>query len=140
MTTDATHPQVSPDAAQKPAASEKASPGAAKLHVSITPKAVEMAKQKLAKRGTPDAALRIGIRGGGCSGYSYVLEFSDEPPRERDRVFEFDGLRVFVDPKSLLYLSGTVVDWEQTLMYQGFKFKNPHEVSSCGCGQSFSVG
>jgi iron-sulfur cluster assembly protein len=105
----------------------------------MSPKAVEMAKQKLAKRGTPDAALRIGIRGGGCSGYSYVLEFADGAPRERDRVFTFDGLRVFVDPKSFVYLAGTTLDWEQTLMFQGFKFRNPNEVSSCGCGQSFTV-
>ena len=108
--------------------------------IRLTPKAIEATKAKLAKRGTPDAALRLGLRGGGCSGFSYVLEFSDDPPRERDRVFVFDGLRVYVDPKSFVYLSGTVLDWEQTLMYQGFKFKNPHEASSCGCGQSFSVG
>jgi iron-sulfur cluster assembly protein len=107
--------------------------------ISLTPKAVEMAKKQLAKRGTPDAAVRLGLKGGGCSGFSYVLEWSDDPPRERDRVFEFDGVKVFVDPKSLIYLAGTVLDWEQTLMYQGFKFKNPNEAQSCGCGHSFSV-
>ncbi|MET0592203.1 MAG: iron-sulfur cluster assembly accessory protein, partial [Polyangiaceae bacterium] len=68
-----------------------------------------------------------------------VIEFSDDPPRERDRVFEFDGIKVFVDPKSLIYLAGTVLDWEQTLMYQGFKFRNPNEKQGCGCGHSFSV-
>jgi iron-sulfur cluster assembly protein len=107
--------------------------------IGMTPKAVEMAKTKRDKRTTPGGALRVGLRGGGCSGFTYVLEFSDDPPRERDRVFEFDGLRVYVDPKSLVYLAGTVLDWEQTLMYQGFKFRNPHQASSCGCGQSFSV-
>jgi iron-sulfur cluster assembly protein len=107
--------------------------------IGMTPKAVEMAKMKRDKRAPPGAALRLGLRGGGCSGFTYVLEFSDDPPRERDRVLDFDGLKVFVDPKSLVYLSGTVLDWEQTLMYQGFKFKNPHQASSCGCGQSFSV-
>ena len=79
------------------------------------------------------------MRGGGCSGFSYAIEFSDEPPRERDRVFDFDGLRVVVDPKSLFYLRGSVLDWEQTLMHHGFKFQNPNEKSSCGCGESFTV-
>ena len=116
---------------------EKGAPATAS--VSLTPKAVEMAKKQLAKRGTPDAAIRLGLKGGGCSGFSYVIEFSDDPPRERDRVFEFDGIKVFVDPKSLIYLAGTVLDWEQTLMYQGFKFVNPNESTKCGCGHSFSV-
>ena len=111
----------------------------AKAAITLSPKAVEMAKKQLAKRGTPNAAIRLGLRGGGCSGFSYVIEFTDDPPRERDRVFEFDGVRVFVDPKSLIYLAGTVLDWEQTLMYQGFKFRNPQEKQSCGCGHSFAV-
>ncbi len=115
----------------------KAAP--AKASISLTPKAVEMAKKQLVKRGTPEAAVRLGLKGGGCSGFSYVIEFSDDPPRERDRVFDFDGVRVYVDPKSLIYLAGTVLDWEQTLMYQGFKFKNPQEATNCGCGHSFSV-
>src|SRR4029450_14699 len=93
--------------------------------ITLTPRAVEMAKKQLAKRGTPDAAIRLGLKGGGCSGFSYVIELADDPPRERDRTFEFDGIRVYVDPKSLIYLAGTVLDWEQTLMYEGFMFKNP---------------
>jgi iron-sulfur cluster assembly protein len=88
--------------------------------------------------------LRLGIRGGGCSGFSYVIEYHDGSPHVRDRVFEFtasDGsrVRVLVDPKSLLYLNGAVLDWEQTLMRQGFKFVNPNEKGGCGCGTSFSV-
>jgi iron-sulfur cluster assembly protein len=114
-------------------------PTSAKATVSLSPKAIEAAKKQLAKRGTPDAAIRLGLKGGGCSGFSYVIEFSDDPPRERDRVFDFDGVKVFVDPKSLIYLAGTVLDWEQTLMYQGFKFRNPNEATNCGCGHSFSV-
>jgi iron-sulfur cluster assembly protein len=114
-------------------------PAARKLAITVTPKAAEMAKKQLAKRGTPDAAIRLGLRGGGCSGFSYVIEFADGPPRERDRVFEQDGARFFVDPKSLVYLAGTVLDWEQTLMRQGFKFVNPNEKTGCGCGHSFSV-
>ena len=115
------------------------SKASAKATVSLSPKAIEAAKKQLAKRGTPDAAIRLGLKGGGCSGFSYVIEFSDDPPRERDRVFDFDGVKVFVDPKSLIYLAGTVLDWEQTLMYQGFKFRNPNEATNCGCGHSFSV-
>lgn len=114
-------------------------PHPASAGIALTPKALEMAKSKLAKRGTPEAAIRLGLRGGGCSGFTYVLEFSDDPPRARDRVFEFDGLRIYVDPKSFVYLAGTVLDWEQKLMQQGFKFRNPHEVSGCTCGHSFSV-
>ena len=129
--------ETAPNPEKAPAASEKSPP--AKATVSVTPKAIEAAKRQLAKRGTPDAAIRLGLKGGGCSGFSYVIEFSDDPPRARDRVFEFDGIKVFVDPKSLIYLAGTVLDWEQTLMYQGFKFRNPNEKQSCGCGHSFSV-
>jgi iron-sulfur cluster assembly protein len=125
------------EASDKGATSEKAVP--AKATVSLSPKAIDAAKKQLAKRGTPDAAIRLGLKGGGCSGFSYVIEFSDDPPRARDRVFDFDGVKVFVDPKSLIYLAGTVLDWEQTLMYQGFKFRNPNEATNCGCGHSFSV-
>jgi iron-sulfur cluster assembly protein len=107
--------------------------------ISVTPKAVEMARKQLAKRGTPGSAIRVGLRGGGCSGFTYVIEYADDAPRERDRVFEYDGVRFFVDPKSLIYLAGTVLDWESTLMRQGFKFKNPQEAAGCGCGHSFSV-
>ncbi len=109
------------------------------LTIDLTPKAVEKAKARLAKRGTPDAAIRLGVKGGGCSGFGYVIEFSDDPPRDKDRVFDFDGVRIYIDKKSLVYLSGTVLDWEETVMQQGFKFRNPQEASSCGCGHSFQV-
>jgi iron-sulfur cluster assembly protein len=110
----------------------------------VSAEAVEAVARQMKKRGTPEASLRVGIRGGGCSGFSYVIEFHDGPPHARDRVFDFvtrDGtpVRVVVDPKSLLYLNGTVLEWEQTLMRQGFKFANPNEKSGCGCGSSFSV-
>ncbi|HEY4011841.1 MAG TPA: iron-sulfur cluster assembly accessory protein [Polyangiaceae bacterium] len=112
--------------------------------VSVSPRAVDAIARQLKKRGTPEASLRLGLRGGGCSGFSYVIEFHDGPPRARDHAFDYvasDGaaVRVVVDPKSLLYLNGTVLEWEQTLMHQGFKFANPNEKSSCGCGTSFSV-
>jgi len=112
--------------------------------ISVTPKAVEMIKKQIDKRGVPNTALRLGIRGGGCSGFSYVIEFHDGEPRGKDYVFDFaasDGtpVRVVVDKKSLVFLAGTELDWEQTLMQQGFKFRNPNEKTSCGCGHSFTV-
>jgi iron-sulfur cluster assembly protein len=134
--------EVSPQAAASP---QEASPAPAKrLAIEVSPKAVEAISRQLKKRGTPEASLRVGLRGGGCSGFTYVIEFHDGPPRPKDHVFDHkseDGLpvRVVVDPKSLLYLSGSLLDWEQTLLKQGFKFVNPHEKSGCGCGHSFSV-
>lgn len=112
--------------------------------ISISASAVDAIARQMRKRGTPDASLRLGIRGGGCSGFSYAIEFYDGPPRARDRVFDHvasDGtkVRVLVDPKSLVYLDGARLEWEQTLMQQGFKFVNPNEKSGCGCGSSFSV-
>jgi iron-sulfur cluster assembly protein len=106
--------------------------------VRLTPKAIEMAKNALVKRGTPTASLRLGVRGGGCSGVSYAIEFSDKV-RDRDNVYDFNGLRVIVDPKSLVYLRGAVLDYEVKLLQHGFKFVNPNEKSSCGCGESFSI-
>lgn len=108
------------------------------LSVEVTPKAVLKAKEALAKRGTPEAMLRLGVRGGGCSGFSYVIEFADQASA-RDRVFEFDGLKVVVDPKSLVFLNGSTLDYETKLMGHGFKFVNPNEKTSCGCGESFTV-
>ena len=114
------------------------------MGLSVTQKAVDAIARQVKKRGTPEAALRVGIRGGGCSGFSYVIEFHDGAPHARDRVLELaasDGtaVRVVVDPKSLIYLNGSTLEWEQTLMRQGFKFVNPNEKTSCGCGHSFTV-
>jgi len=125
-------------------APETKAPESKATAITVSPKAVEAILRQLKKRGTLDAALRVGIRGGGCSGFSYVIEFHDGPPRAKDRVFDYvaaDGtaVRVVADPKSLIYLAGSELDWEQTLMYQGFKFRNPQEKTSCGCGHSFTV-
>jgi iron-sulfur cluster assembly protein len=111
--------------------------------IDLTPKAVEMAKKALERRGTPSAGLRLGVRGGGCSGASYVIEFADKI-RDRDRVFEFGGesgepLKIVIDPKSLVYLRGSVLDYEVKLMSHGFKFRNPNEKKGCGCGESFAI-
>jgi iron-sulfur cluster assembly protein len=115
------------------------SPEASKRTVIITDGAAAYAREKLAQRGTPNAAVRLGIKGGGCSGFSYVIQFDDDPPRERDSVFENQGIRFYVDKKSLVYLAGSALDYEKTVMFQGFKFRNPNEASSCGCGHSFTV-
>lgn len=116
-----------------------ASVAAAGKGLAISEGAAKYARQKLTARGTPDAAVRLGIKGGGCSGFSYVIEFSDDPPKERDTVYEVDGVKFYVDKKSLVYLAGSMLDYEKTLMFQGFKFKNPQEASRCGCGHSFTV-
>jgi len=106
--------------------------------IRLTKKAIEMAKKSIERRGQATEGLRLGVRGGGCSGVSYAIEFADKI-RGRDHVFEFDGLKIVVDPKSLIYLRGSVLDYEVKLMQHGFKFRNPNEKSGCGCGESFTV-
>ena len=104
----------------------------------LTAKAVEMAKKAIARRTQVTEGLRLGVRGGGCSGVSYAIEFADKI-RARDHVYDFDGLKIVVDPKSLIYLRGSILDYEVKLMQHGFKFRNPNEKSGCGCGESFTV-
>jgi len=106
----------------------------------VTEKAIKRIRAVLDKEGISplEGGLRLGVIGGGCSGLSYSIKF-DTQPRERDRIFTFDGVRVFVDPKSFIYLHGMTVDYEETLMRQGFTFTNPNSTRSCGCGSSFSV-
>ena len=121
--------------------SEKPQNEAAKQKgIEVTDRALTRIRVAMAKEGiSPDAGgLRLGIQGGGCSGLSYNIRF-DTQPRERDRVFQFSDVRVFVDPKSFLYLHGMILDYEETLMRQGFNFINPHSTKSCGCGSSFSA-
>jgi iron-sulfur cluster assembly protein len=105
----------------------------------VTERAVKRIRAAMAKEGVSpeEGGLRVGVMGGGCSGLSYSIKF-DTRPRERDRIYEFDGVRVFVDPKSFLYLHGMTLDYEETLMRQGFNFINPNSKRSCGCGSSFS--
>ncbi|MFY0579046.1 HesB/IscA family protein [Cystobacter fuscus] len=106
--------------------------------ITLHDSAVEQLRKLLAERQTPEAGLRIAVRGGGCSGLAYVMEWS-EKPREKDKIFEREGVRVFVDPKSYLYLIGTEIVYESTLMASGFKLNNPNVKGACGCGESFSV-
>jgi iron-sulfur cluster assembly protein len=106
--------------------------------LTVTRAAAEVMREQLGKRGTPDAAIRFGIRGGGCTGYTYVFEFSDKPPRKNDHVIEAEGVRVYVDPKSMLYLEGTTIHFEKGIRGHGFQFDNPNVKSDCGCGESIS--
>ena len=109
--------------------------------VELTPRAIARVRSAMAKEGISpsEGGLRLGILGGGCSGLSYSIRF-DTQPRERDRVFTYEGdVRVFIDPKSFIYLNGMVLDYEETLMRQGFNFINPNSKKSCGCGSSFTA-
>lgn len=82
--------------------------------------------------------LRVGVKGGGCSGFSYVLDLT-ETQKDTDELFEQHGVKIICDPKSLLYLNGTIVDFKDEVMGRGFVFKNPNATSTCGCGSSFSA-
>jgi len=107
--------------------------------ITLTPRAIKELQRIVNDQSLPaDTVLRVGVKGGGCSGFSYSLGF-DDTVHEDDQVTEVDGFRVVCDPKSFLYLSGTQVDFEESLMGRGFKFGNPNASKTCGCGESFSV-
>ncbi|HEY0880716.1 MAG TPA: iron-sulfur cluster assembly accessory protein [Archangium sp.] len=106
--------------------------------IALTDGAVVRLKRLLEERQTPEAGLRIAVKGGGCSGLAYHMEWA-EKAKERDKTFERDGVRVFIDPKSYLYLMGTELVFEETLLASGFKLQNPNVKGSCGCGDSFTV-
>jgi iron-sulfur cluster assembly protein len=107
--------------------------------IQVTASALKRIRVAMAKEGISPAegGLRLGVQGGGCSGLSYNIRF-DTQPRERDRIYQFEDVRVFVDPKSFIYLHGMILDYEETLLRQGFNFVNPNSTKSCGCGSSFS--
>jgi iron-sulfur cluster assembly protein len=108
--------------------------------IHLTQKAAEKIRELLGKEGVPveSGGLRVGVQGGGCSGLSYNIRF-DTQPRERDRIFQFGDVRVFVDPKSCIYFHGMILDYQETLLQQGFVFVNPNSTKSCGCGSSFTA-
>ena len=111
----------------------------AERDIVVTDKALARIRVVMAKENISPAAggLRLGVQGGGCSGLTYNVRF-DSKARARDRVYGYDGVHVFVDPKSYIYLKGMVLDWEETLLQRQFVFKNPNASKSCGCGPSFS--
>ncbi len=103
--------------------------------ITLTPAAVAKIKELLPENA---AAIRLGVQGGGCSGFSYAMQWENEK-QPMDKEYEFDGLRVLVDGVSAMYLDGVTVDYLETLEASGFKFDNPNVKSTCGCGSSFSV-
>jgi len=112
-----------------------------KSQIAVTEKAIRKIRQAFEKQGV-DGVLRLGVLGGGCSGLSYQFKF-DTKTRPTDHVFQFgeDGglVRIAVDPKSMLYLHGMTLDYQETLMQSGFLFHNPNAKKSCGCGTSFTA-
>jgi iron-sulfur cluster assembly protein len=105
--------------------------------ITLTPTATAKVREIMTKEGREDLKLRMGVRGGGCSGLKYVLGF-DSQSHEEDQFFEQDGIQIVCDTRSYLYLNGTQIDFEDGLNGTGFVFHNPNAVKSCGCGQSFA--
>src|SRR5437660_11706983 len=124
-TTPVTNPTNAP-------ATRKAQP------LSLTPTAPIKVREIMAQQNPVPAGLRIGVVGGGCSGFSYSMSFENNAGM-MDKTFNFEGLKVYVDATSLTYLTGCTVDYLETLEGAGFKFENPQVKSTCGCGSSFSV-
>ncbi len=107
------------------------------MSISLTEAAAEHIRKSLAKRGKGEG-LRLGVRNSGCSGKAYVLEFADTINPD-EAVFESHGVKLAVDPKSLIFLDGTVLDYTREGLNEGFKFENPNVKGECGCGESFTV-
>ena len=106
--------------------------------LSISEKAATKVKQMAVRQGKPEPSIRLTVVGGGCSGLSYQFGFLDSVG-PKDKVFEEHGVKVVVDPKALLYIAGSQLDYEETIMKSGFKVKNPNATVSCSCGESFGV-
>ncbi|AFN75595.1 iron-sulfur cluster assembly accessory protein [Melioribacter roseus P3M-2] len=110
-----------------------------KSEIDITEKAINEVNRLKKENNIPDThGLRVGVKGGGCSGLTYQLGF-DAEPKEGDAVIEKGGLKLYIDGKSLFYLSGTVLDFSDGLNGRGFVFNNPNAKKTCGCGESFGV-
>ena len=115
-----------------------APPTAPTQPLNLTPAAIAKVKEIMAQQNPVPAGLRVGVVGGGCSGFSYSMSFENGAGM-MDKTFDFDGLKVYVDATSLMYLKGVNVDYIETIEGAGFKFDNPNVKSTCGCGSSFSV-
>jgi iron-sulfur cluster assembly protein len=109
--------------------------GPSKREIEITQAAAEEIAKQRAKRDNPESMIRIGVRGGGCTGFTYVFEWTEQT-RPTDKVFSAHGVSIVVDPKSLVYLGGMQLDFVRGMMGHGFKFNNPNAKGSCGCGES----
>ena len=110
------------------------------MSVKITESAAREFKKVIVEQQMPDTiALRVGVKGGGCSGFEYQLDFDNKVSEDADLLVEMHGVRVAVDKKSALYLDGTEIDFHESLDKRGFVFNNPNATKSCGCGSSFSA-
>ena len=107
--------------------------------ITLTSAAAQEAKRLIQQEQKPNVGLRIGVKGGGCSGFSYVLGLEEAVPKQYDQLFEQEGVKVLIDAKSHLYLDGMTIDFKNSLMGGGFEFQNPNAKKSCGCGTSFGV-
>ena len=107
--------------------------------ITLTLAATQEVKRLISQEQKPNVGLRLGVKGGGCSGFSYVLALDEATPKQYDTVFEQDGVKVLVDAKSHLYLDGTTIDFKSGMVGGGFEFQNPMAKKSCGCGTSFST-
>jgi len=116
----------------KPQETKKTAP------ITLTASAIAKVKEIMAQQNPVPAGLRVGVVGGGCSGFSYSMQFENSSGL-MDKVFDMEGLKVYVDATSVMYLNGCIVDYVETLEGAGFKFENPNVKSTCGCGSSFSV-
>lgn len=133
---ESTAPSATPAAPSATSAAAPAIAVPASPTILVSESAAREIDRQRNKRGTPTAAIRVGIRGGGCTGFSYLFEWEDGAPRPTDHVIDAHGVRVLTDPKSLVYLAGTELDFVTGMMGHGFKFNNPNVKGSCGCGES----
>ena len=108
--------------------------------INLSETAANEIKKIIKGQGLPESTrLRVGVKGGGCSGFSYLLDLTEDAPTESDEQLESNGVQMLIDQKSLLYLSGVEIDFKDEVMGRGFVFKNPNATSTCGCGSSFSA-
>jgi iron-sulfur cluster assembly protein len=108
------------------------------MAINLSPTASKELARIMKHEGKAGWGLRMGVKGGGCSGLTYIMQF-EEQPKDHDKINEIEGIRVFVDPKSYLYLNGMTLDYSNELLTGGFKFVNPNATQSCSCGTSFSA-
>src|SRR5271170_588863 len=111
------------------------------MPITLSETAAREIKTIITQQSLPETAtrLRVGVKGGGCSGFSYLLDLTEEPKADADEEMESQGVKIVVDNRSLLYLDGTEIDFKDEVMGRGFVFKNPNATSTCGCGSSFQA-